>query len=180
MQNRHRHLNINRNPLPSSVVVSKYKTLLIGESLLNRINTRSNEKGVQKYSKNGARVSDNVDEIKSYKMKSFQTLIVSVEGNDASSKTDIELFEENYDKLISLVKTENPDCALYMCNISPRSDADVRSYNARILQLANTKSRSLKNQRVSSMAEMVSLHLAILEMMAYIVKFWHQAIITRD
>ena len=147
---------------------------------MNRINTRGNEKGVQKYSKNGARVSDIVDDITSYNMKSFQTLIVSVEGNDASSKTDIELFEENYDKLISLVKTENPDCALYMCNISSRSDADVRSYNARISQLANTKSRSLKNQRVSSMAEMVSLHLAILEMMAYIVKFWHQATITED
>ena len=84
-------------------------------------------KGVQKYSKNGARVSDIVDDITSYNMKSFQTLIVSVEGNDASSKTNIELFEENYDKLISLVKTENPDCALYMCNIPPRSDADVRS-----------------------------------------------------
>ena len=179
-QNRHSHLNINRNPVPSSVVVSKYKTLLKGESLLNRINTRSDEKGVQKYSKNGARVSDIVDDITSYKMKSFQTLIVSVEGNDASSKTDIELFEENYDHLISLVKTENPDCALYICNISPRSDADVRSYIARILQLANTKSRSLKNQRVSSVAEMVSLHLAIVEMMAYIVKFWHQATITQD
>ena len=147
---------------------------------MNQINTRGNEKGVQKYSKNGARVSDIVDNITSYNMKSFLTLIVSVEGNDASSKKDIELFEENYDQLISLVKTENPGCALYMCNISPRSDADVRSQNARISQLANTKSRPLKNQRVSSMAEMVSLHLAILEMMAYIVKFWHQATIAED
>ena len=50
-------------------------------------------------------------------MKSFQALVVSVGGNYASSKTDIELFEEKYDEVISLVKTGNPNCELYMCNI---------------------------------------------------------------
>ena len=43
---------------------------------------------------------------------------------------------QKYDQLISLVKTGNPDCELYMCNISPRGDADVRNYNACIAQLA--------------------------------------------
>ena len=38
--NRHRQLNINRNPAPSSVVVSKKKTLIKGDSILNGINTR--------------------------------------------------------------------------------------------------------------------------------------------
>ena len=82
--------------------------------------------------------------------------MVSVGGNGASSKKDIELgqvwylivsfpdlcnltyielFEKKYDQLISLVKTGNPDCELYMCNISPRGDADVRHYNACIAQL---------------------------------------------
>ena len=60
---------------------------------------------------------------------------MSVGGNDASSKTDIELFEEKYDQLISLGKTGNPDCELYMCNISPRGHADVRHYNACIAHL---------------------------------------------
>ena len=69
-------------------------------------------------------------------MKSFQAIVVSVGGNDASSKTDIELFEEKYDEVISLVKTGNPNCELYMCNISPPGDADVRHYNACIAQLA--------------------------------------------
>ena len=69
-------------------------------------------------------------------MKSFQALVVSVGGNDASSKTDIELFEEKYDEVISLVKTGNPNCELYMCNISPPGDADVRHYNTCIAQLA--------------------------------------------
>ena len=134
--------------------------------------TRGVEKGVQKYSKSGAKVSDIVEDFTFYNMKSFQSLIVSVEANDASSQTDIELFEEKYDQQICLVKTENPDYELNMCNITPRGDADVRNYNACIAQLAtyckNTKSHLLKNQRVSSLAEMVSRHLAIFEMMTYI------------
>lgn len=135
-QNRHSQPNINRNPTPSSASLSKKKTLLIGDSILNRINLRGIEKGVQKHSKSGAKASDIVEDITSYNMKSFKAIVVSVGGNDASSKTDIELFEEKYDQLISLVKTGNPECELYMCNISPRGDADVRNYNACIERLA--------------------------------------------
>ena len=53
-QNRHSQPNINRNPTPSSANLSKKKTLLIGDSILNRINLRGIEKGVQKHSKSGA------------------------------------------------------------------------------------------------------------------------------
>ena len=136
-QNRQRQLKINRNHAPPSVVLSKKKTLIIGDSILNKINLRGIVKGVPKHSKSGAKVSDIVDDITSYNMNSFRAVVVSVGGNDASSKTDIELFEEKYDQLISLVKTGNPDCELYMCNISPRGDADVRNYNACISQLAS-------------------------------------------
>ena len=105
-------------------------------TILNRINTKGIEKGVQKHSKSGAKISDIVEDVTSYDMKSFQALVVSVGGNDASTKTDIELFEEKYDQLISLVKTGNPDCELYMCNIPTSGNADVRHYNACIALLA--------------------------------------------
>ena len=52
------------------------------------------------------------------------------------AKRKLELFEEKYDQVISLVKIGNTDCELYMCNISPRGDADLRHYNACIAQLA--------------------------------------------
>ena len=39
-------------------------------------------------------------------MKSFKAVVVFVGGNGASSKTDIELFEEKYDQFISLIKQE--------------------------------------------------------------------------
>ena len=73
---------------------------------MNRINLRGIEKGVQKHSKTGAKASDIVKDITSYSMKSFKAVVVFVGGNGASSKTDIELFEEKYDKLISLIKQE--------------------------------------------------------------------------
>ena len=47
-QNRQRQLNINRNPAPPSVVLSKKKTLIIGNSILNKINLSGIVKGVQK------------------------------------------------------------------------------------------------------------------------------------
>ena len=49
-QNRHRQLSINRKPATRSVVMSKKKTLLIGDFILNRINTKGIEKGVQNHS----------------------------------------------------------------------------------------------------------------------------------
>ena len=87
-QNRHRQLNINKNLATSTVVMSKKKTLLIGDSILNRINTKGLGKGVQKHSKSGAKISDIVEGITSYGMKSFQALVVSLGGNDASGKME--------------------------------------------------------------------------------------------
>ena len=49
----------------------------------------------------------------------------------------MELFEEKYDQLVSLIKTSNPDCHLYLCFISPRGDTNVKMYNARIGRLAD-------------------------------------------
>ena len=51
--------------------MSKKKTLLIGHSIMNHIHTKGIEKGVQKHSKSGAKISDIVEDITSYDMKSF-------------------------------------------------------------------------------------------------------------
>ena len=51
--------------------MSEKKTLIIGDSILNRINIRGIGKGVQKRSKSGAKVSDSAEEFTHYNMKSF-------------------------------------------------------------------------------------------------------------
>ena len=93
--------------------------------------------GVQKHSKNLAKVRDIIEDITLYNIKSFSSVVLFVGGNSSSSGTDIELFEEKYDQLVSLIKTSNPDCRLYVCFISPRRDANVKMYNACTGRLAD-------------------------------------------
>ena len=136
LQDNHRQQNVNRRSVTSSAILSTKRTLLIGDSILSPINLKGIVKGVPKHSKSGAKIRDIVEDITSYNIKSFRAVVLSVGGNDASSNTDIELFEEKYDQIISLVKTGNRDCKLYLCCISPRGDADVRNYNVCIGRLA--------------------------------------------
>ena len=96
------------------------KTLLIGDSILNPVNTRGLITGIQKHSKSGAKVRNIVDDISLYNMKSFKSVVLYIGGNDSSSGTDTKLFEEKYDELVSLVKTSNPECQVYICYISIR------------------------------------------------------------
>ena len=93
--------------------------------------------GVQKQSKSGAKVRDIIEDITLYNIKSFSSVVLFIGGNDSSSGTDMELFEEKYDQLVSLTKTSNPDCHLYLCFISPSGDTNVKMYNACIGRLAN-------------------------------------------
>ena len=72
---------------------------------------------VQKRSKSGAKVRDIIEDITLYNIKSFSSVVLFIGGNDSSSGTDIELFEEKYVQLVSLIKTSNPDCHLYLCFI---------------------------------------------------------------
>ena len=60
---------------------------------------------------------------------------VYVGGNDASSGTDIEYFEELYDQVIQNLKEINSSCKIYLCNASPRGDTDVSDVNKVIHRL---------------------------------------------
>ena len=108
---------------------SRGKLLLIGDSILNGINTKGLVKGVQKHAKGGATAKDLLDEISVYDMQNFEACIIYVGGNDCAKGTRVESFAETYDQLISLVKTRNPACKVYLSEIAPRGDVDVSSFN---------------------------------------------------
>lgn len=105
------------------------KTLLIGDSIIGRVNPKGLKRDIQKHSKSGATVSDILNDISMYDVRAFGQIIIYVGGNDASSQVDDELFEEKYDQLISQIKTTNQDCNVYICKIAPRGDTDVAKYN---------------------------------------------------
>ena len=57
-------------------------------------------------------------------------------GNDASSKSDPELFEVKYDQLIQHIKDVNDQCEIYLCNSCPRGDCSTTEVNDLIKSLA--------------------------------------------
>ena len=96
---------------------------------------QKHSKGVQKHAKGGATVKDLLDEISVYDMTNFGACIIYVGGNDCSNNTNIDAFVDNYDQLISIIKTSNPSCKIYMCEIAPRGDVDVSEFNGSLDKL---------------------------------------------
>ena len=72
------------------------------------------------------------DEISLYDMKSFAQIIICVGGNDCSIGMDTHVFEDSYEKLISLIKIANKDCIIYLSKVVPRRDVDVSAFNSSI------------------------------------------------
>ena len=110
------------------------KRLLIGDSILHPINTKGLIRGLHKHSRGGATISGIINDIALYDLSQFQTS--SVGGNDSAYGIDEALLEEKYDQLISIVKTGNAQCTLYICKIASRGDTDVTNLNSCIERLS--------------------------------------------
>ena len=123
-------------PSSTSNRTTNGKILLIGDSILNNVNTKGLVKDVQKHAKGGARVNDIIDSISVYDMRNFETCIIYVGGNDCAKKTNVESFVEAYDQLISIIKSSNHQCKIYICDIAPRGDTDVSDFNRGIERLS--------------------------------------------
>ena len=71
-----------------------------------------------------------------FDLKQFTDIIIYVGGNDASSKSDPELFKVKYDKLIQHIKDVNDQCQIYLCNSCPSGDCSTTEVNDLIKSLA--------------------------------------------
>ena len=111
------------------------KILLIGDSILNNVNTKGLVKGVRKHAKGGARVNDIIEDISDYDMRNFETCIIYVGGNDCAKRANVDNFVDAYDQLISIIKSSNQQCKIYICEIAPRGDTDVSAFNSGIERL---------------------------------------------
>ena len=111
-------------------------TLVVGDSIFKGINRNGLKQGVRVCVKNGAKLKDIWDEISVYDLKLFKNIVVCVGGNDCSSRTEVNSFEEKYDELLGLIKAANSTCNIYMCKVVPRGDVDVTEVNLSIEQVA--------------------------------------------
>ena len=112
------------------------RTLLVGDSLFKEINPRGIKNGVRINSRNGGMIKHVWDEIDFYDLKSFANIVLCIGGNDASSRTNTETFEQKYDEIIGNIKAANSECVIYLCNVVPRGDIDVTAINSSIERIA--------------------------------------------
>ena len=108
------------------------RTLLIGDSILKGINYRGLKPDVKICSRSGASINDILKEISIYDMNSFANIIICIGVNDCSRGMDTQLFEDKYDQLISIIRSSNKDCNIYVSKIVPRGDIDVSAFNRSI------------------------------------------------
>ena len=121
-------------PSQSNRIAAK-KVLLIGDSIISPVNPRGLKKEVFKHSISGAKIDHIFDQSNIFNMNQFSDIIIFVGGNDASSGTDIEYFQELYEQVILNIKKDNESCQIYLCNMSPRRDADTVEVNEAIHSL---------------------------------------------
>ena len=113
----------------TSTKQTKNKTLIIGDSIIKGINPKGLKDYVHCNGISGATVETVTDQISVYDLKNFDTVIVSVGGNDVSNGADIEWAEDKYDKLIQFIKKANPQIKIVLCTACPRLDCDVTDLN---------------------------------------------------
>ena len=109
--------------------------LLMGDSLTSAVNPKGLKQGVFKHSISGAKIDHIFHQASVFNMNQFSNIIIYIGGNDASSGTDIEYFEELYDQVIQNIKQVNSTCQIYLCNAALRGDTDTTDVNTAIDRL---------------------------------------------
>ena len=120
------------------------KTLIMGDSILGRINKKGLKNNVEVLHYPGAKIDTVCDKIKLFNLAEFKHVVLYVGGNNATNSQGMnetyEYYEERLDQLISYIKTENAECDIFICNMCPRSDKNVSTINTIILRQCETHS----------------------------------------
>lgn len=120
-------------PIPQN---EQKEILLIGDSLISAINSKGLVQNVFRNGIPGASIREVFNQIKVFDLKKFSHVVIYIGGNDASSGSDPELFEEIYDQVVQHIMLVNSECKIILCNIIPRGDTSVADMNEVIKQLS--------------------------------------------
>lgn len=111
------------------------KILLMGDSIFNRINMKGLYSYVHKHSVSGATVKTLLRDIELFDIMNFECILIYIGGNDISGNADHDLLEEQYDQLIAMIKSRNPNIKVILSKLAPRGDVDVTAVNMIIERL---------------------------------------------
>ena len=121
--------------LSSTVQRKENKILIISDSILSGVNRKGLAHNVECQPYPGAKIVTVHEKVHLFDLSKFTDIVIYVGGNDSSSNTDIELFEEKYEQLIQHIKSKNPSCEIHLCTSCPRGDTDVEDVNEVIKRL---------------------------------------------
>ena len=126
-----------RQQTPTTSNLKLNRTLIVSDSLLKEASTKGMKKGVTICAKSGASIKDIWSELSVYNLNTFDNVIICVGGNDASNRTDTSRFEDDYDELLSYIRSTTRDCIVHLCKVVPRGDVDVSCINTSIQHVAD-------------------------------------------
>ena len=105
------------------------KTLIMGSSIVKGIDKRRLDAAAEVRTHRGATVSTLTDKVTQMDISKYNTIILVVGGNDASTKTHPEDFHDAYVNLIQTVRSSNAEADIVISEILPRRNVNTELYN---------------------------------------------------
>ena len=105
-------------------------TLIIGSSILQRINTRGLQRNVRVRTMTGAQISRVRDRIEKISLENITNIIVQAGGNDVSVNRNLAAIKNDFVEIIDDVKARSPKTRVFIAEITPRAGVDTSYANA--------------------------------------------------
>ncbi|VDI47991.1 Hypothetical predicted protein [Mytilus galloprovincialis] len=106
--------------------LSGSRVLIAGSSVLKGIDPSKLKDYIDVHVHRGANVLDLYEDIRNMDLSTYNTIIIHVGGNDASSKMNVQQFVDIFHEIINFVRCQN--CRAIVSGILPRIQCDVTEY----------------------------------------------------
>lgn len=134
------------------------KTLIIGSSILKLVNKRGLSGDVDVKCIRGGIVPDIGLALLNMDLSTYDTIVVHVGGNDASQGQCVSDIIYEYQRLLNVVFSHNPDINVIVSELTPRKDVDVRSVNTALKEFCNQCSVSFVEQYATTECQTKFIH----------------------
>ncbi|VDI23672.1 Hypothetical predicted protein [Mytilus galloprovincialis] len=108
--------------------------IIIGSSILQRINLRGLDHSIKVSTNRGANFRDIRAKLQNTNIENCSEIIIQAGGNDASQKRDLVSVQEDLKEIVMNIHDRSPDTKVFIAEATPRIDCDVADINKIIKQ----------------------------------------------